>query len=203
LFRLRKEIKMTNVFRRDLNDPMGPVPQMIKEKFIEVSELELTDKAAWHAYEEAYPFLLEKFVGKECNICEVGTCHGGGMKILSDIFPESTIYGVDQTFDTLKIEQDSLPNAVWIQSDQCDPALADKLPKLDFVTEDASHQLPLSLKTFEILEPLLNPGGVYVIEDVYPEFLDYYMSDPRFDIYDLRDIKDRGDDVLAVYTKPE
>ena len=42
-----------------------------------------------------------------------------------------------------------------------------------------------------------------MIEDVYPEFYDAYCQDGRFDIYDVRDIKDRADDVIAVYNKPE
>ena len=60
-----------------------------------------------------------------------------------------------------------------------------------------------SLKTFEIIQPILNPGAVYVIDDVYPEFLDAYEEDGRFDMYDAREIKNRADDVLAVYNHPE
>ena len=56
---------MANVFTRDLNDPMDEVQQKIKDKMIEVTKLELTDKASYHAYEEVYPFLLDKFIGKK------------------------------------------------------------------------------------------------------------------------------------------
>ena len=59
---------MANVFTRDLNDPMDEVQQKIKDKMIEVTNLELTDKASYHAYEEVYPFLLDKFIGKKCNM---------------------------------------------------------------------------------------------------------------------------------------
>ena len=53
---------MANVFTRNLNDPMNKVQQSIKDKMIEVTKLELTDKASYHAYEEVYPFLLDKFI---------------------------------------------------------------------------------------------------------------------------------------------
>ena len=37
--------------------------------------------------------------------------------------------------------------------------------KLDLVIDDASHQYRLTKRSFEILYPLLRPGGIYVIED--------------------------------------
>mgnify|MGYP003322029787 FL=1 len=192
-----------NIFTRDLNDPMDEVQQKIKDKMIEVTNLELTDKTSYHAYEEVYPFLLDKFIGKKCNMLEVGMSWGGGMQILSELFPESIIYGLDWNVGALKIDVDDFSNMKVFECSQTDPDLPNRVPMLDFVTEDCSHQMPNSIRTFELLEPKLNPGGVYVIEDVYPEFYDDYCADGRFDIYDVRDIKNRVDDVVAVYRKPE
>ncbi len=194
---------MANVFTRDLNDPMDDVQQKIKDKMIEVTKLELTDKASYHAYEEVYPFLLDKFIGKKCNMLEVGMSWGGGMQILSELFPDSNIYGLDWDISLLRIDTKNWSNMTIFQADQRDPTIIDKLPMLDFVTEDCSHQMPDSIRTFEILEPKLNPGAVYVIEDVYPQFWDAYCADGRFDMYDVTHVKDRADDRLAVYTKPE
>ena len=55
-------------YTRNLKDEMDESQTIIKEKFIEVSKLGLTDKADYHAYEEVYPFLIDKFLGKKCNI---------------------------------------------------------------------------------------------------------------------------------------
>ena len=56
---------------------MNKIQQKIKDKFIEVTKDGLTDKADYHAYEEVYPFLLDKFIGKKCNMLEVGMSWGG------------------------------------------------------------------------------------------------------------------------------
>jgi len=180
---------------------MNKTQKKIKDKLIEVTNLGLTDKAKYHAYEEVYPYLLDKFVGKTANLLEVGTGHGGGLKVLCELFPECNVYGVDHNPSILKIDVEEYPNLTFIQSDQCDASLADKLPMLDFVTEDGSHQMSESLRTFEILEPKLNPGAIYAIEDIYPQFFDAYVNDGRFEIFDVRDKKGREDDVVAVYYK--
>ena len=140
---------MANVFTRDLNDSMDDVQQKIKDKMIEVTKLELTDKASYHAYEEVYPFLLDKFIGKKCNMLEVGMSWGGGMQILSELFPDSNIYGLDWDVSLLRIDPKNWSNMTIFEADQRDPTIIDKLPMLDFVTEDCSHQMPDSIKTFE------------------------------------------------------
>lgn len=184
-------------------DDMNEVQQKIKDKFIEISKVGLTDKANYHAYEEVYPYLMDKFIGKKCNLLEVGTATGGGLRILSELFPDSNIYGIDWNLGMLEIDLKDYPNVEVFEFNQCDPAFVDKLPMLDFVTEDASHQFDASIRTFELIEPKLNPGAVYVIEDVYPQFYDAYHDDGRFDVYDARKIKGRGDDILAVYNKED
>ena len=186
-------------YTRNLKDEMDESQTIIKEKFIEVSKLGLTDKADYHAYEEVYPFLIDKFLGKKCNILEVGVALGGGLKIFSELFPESKIYGVDYDLSQMTVNVDDFSNVEVFELSQADPTLPDKLPMLDFVTQDASHQRELSIRTFELLKPKLNPGAVYVIEDIYDIYYDDYCNDDRFDIYDSREIKGRGDDILAVY----
>ena len=70
---------------------MNELQQKIKDKIVK-----LTDKADYHSYEEIYPILLEKFLGKSHNMLEIGIGGGGGgLKMLCDIFPESNIYGID------------------------------------------------------------------------------------------------------------
>jgi hypothetical protein len=50
--------------------------------------------------------------------------------------------------------------------DQADPIVADLAgPNLDLVIDDASHLLAETRASFDLLFPLLRPGGLYVVED--------------------------------------
>ena len=142
-------------------------------------------------------------MGKCNNILEIGIGGGGGgLRILSDIFPESKIFGIDNDIKRCNLfDLETLPNVQLFEFNQCDEKMLEKLPMLDFVIEDASHEMHMSIKTFEILEKKLNLGAVYVIEDIYPHFFNEYLKDGRFEMIDLRECKGRGDDVLAVYYK--
>jgi cephalosporin hydroxylase len=185
---------------------MSEAQEKIKECMITASELNLTDKADYHAYEEIYPQLLEKFYDKEVNILEVGTERGGGLHFLCRAFEKAKVYGLDQSYHRLEINQAHTNNLILLsESDQTsakileDPLFPD--PGLDLVIEDASHVHHLSIATFELLEPKLNSGAVYIIEDVYPEYLELYQKDERFTVHDIRELKGRGDDIIAVYEK--
>jgi hypothetical protein len=41
---------------------------------------------------------------------------------------------------------------------------------IDIFIDDASHINPLSIRTFEIMFPLVKPGGVYIWEDIHTSF---------------------------------
>lgn len=181
---------------------MNEFQQKIKDKIVELTETGMTDKADYHSYEEIYPILLEKFLGKSHNMLEIGIGGGGGgLKMLCDIFPESNIYGIDNQVSRCQLNFKDYENLKVFQFDQCDSTMLERLPMLDFVTEDASHIFELSIRTFEMLESKLNTGAVYVIEDVYPQYYDLYLKDGRFEMHDLRNLKDRGDNIMSVYYK--
>jgi hypothetical protein len=173
----------------------------IKEEMIRVSKMGLTDKADYHAYEELYPELLNPYLGKNNNILEVGTAKGGGLIFLSNCFPESTIFGLDHNYSPIEVDLEGRNVKLIKETDQADPSFIDGLPNIDIVIEDASHNPALSIKTFEILLPKLNIGSIYIIEDVYPEFKDFYISDGRFEVIDISHIKNRGDDIVAIHRK--
>lgn len=167
---------------------------------IEFSESGLTDKASYHSYEQIYPELLCGYVGRPLlNILEIGTGRGGGLLILSSIFPDATVYGLDLNYSMLQIGTGNTNIRLLEKADQTDRRILDAIPNLDIVIEDASHNYSASITTFEMLRDRLNPGAIYIIEDVYPQYLELYEKDDRFEIFDLRHAKNRGDDIIAVH----
>jgi cephalosporin hydroxylase len=176
----------------------------IKHKLLEFSQKGLTDKASGHSYDLIYPDLLFQYENIEnFTLLEVGTWRGHSMVIWSELFPSGTIYGSDIDYSPLEIDPNDYKNMIFIsEGSQDNPKTFSKLPKFNFIIDDASHQKDLTIKTFNILKSYLKEGGIYVIEDVndwseggsYPkEFLD------NFERVDLRKNKGRADDVLLIY----
>lgn len=180
---------------------MNKIQEIIKETLIYCSKDGLTDKAREHSYEYMYPQLLESYYDKQNNILEVGTRYGGGLKFLHDCFLNSKIYGVDCSYGTLRINVNDFPRLTLLpECDQCNIDI-NLLPDLDIVTEDCSHIYEYSIKTFELLKPKLKSGAIYIIEDLLPEYVERYKTLQCFEIINLTHVKNRIDDICAVFYK--
>ena len=72
---------------------------------------------------------------------------------------------------------------------------------VDIVIDDGSHILDEQLSSFKALAPKVRPGGLYVIEDIWPfeNALCLRRAIPGSEIIDRRHIKGRSDDVLLAY----
>lgn len=103
-------------------------------------------------------------LGPAARVCEIGVYEGGSLRMWQDLFPEGLVAGVNIN-----------PGAVWPDGAICIIASQDHpgLPALlgdhsmtwDLIVDDASHVGSLTARTFELLWPLVSPGGFYVIED--------------------------------------
>lgn len=122
----------------------------------------VTDKTD-HGYLPTYQRLAD-ILGPKARICEVGVWHGGSLAMWQWLFPEGLIVGVDIN-----------PGATWpegtikVVASQDEPTLPDNLatisPVYDLIVDDASHRGDLTRRTWELLWPLVTPGGWYAIED--------------------------------------
>lgn len=81
---------------------------------------------------------------------------------------------------------------------------------IDVLIEDGSHSVPDQIKSFEVWADKIKPGGMYIVEDVdghyLPEvkhWLEKICVAKGFSStwYDLRNIKNRYDDILGVFIK--
>lgn len=127
----------------------------------------------WNHYFPIYERHFAKFRNQPLTLLEIGIYSGGSLDMWREYFgPQAQIIGVDIAPECKVYERDGVQ--VFI-GDQSDPVFwrqfkADA-PKLDIIIDDGSHKPRHQLTTLEELLPHLNPGGVYLCEDIhgYPE----------------------------------
>lgn len=134
------------------------------------------DKGSKHGYERCYEPDFEKLKNKEINILEIGVDAGLSLGAWYDYFPKAKIYGID-LFQRSKME-----DIKYFEKDRIEGLKADSTKpltkfevmnrwpdiKFDIIIDDGMHAPEHNLKTFKNFFPLLNEGGHYYIEDVWP-----------------------------------
>lgn len=123
----------------------------------------------WEHYFPIYHQHLERFVGTPVSIMEVGIFSGGSLDLWRNYFgPDCHVYGIDIEDSCRQFETEDV--SVFI-GDQGDPAFWDdigrQVPGIDIFIDDGSHQPAHQALTLEKVLPLLNPGGVFICEDIH------------------------------------
>jgi hypothetical protein len=121
-----------------------------------------SDKVEPHGYFTAYLRIAAE-LGPSARVCEVGVENGESLRMWQGLFPTSAgITGVDA--NTAATWPEGTIRVVALQDD---PGLAGMVGGGPFglVVDDASHDGKLTTATFNLLWPLVQPGGFYVVED--------------------------------------
>lgn len=108
----------------------------------------------------------------DVHMLEIGVFKGGSLEMWRKYFgPEATIFGIDIDPECAKLVD--APNQVRIGS-QDDPAflnsVVSEMGRLDVVLDDGSHFADHQLASFQALWPLLEDGGLYIIEDMHTAY---------------------------------
>ncbi len=189
---------------------------------VELADSRGTDKNSTHSYLPIYDDLFrdKKLLVK--NVLEVGICTGGSIKLWNDYFINANVVGIDIcTVESLIMNCNLFgynnilnndKNKLYLLTDAYSSSMIDTLEstygKFDMILDDGSHKLE-DMKFFIINYcKLLTDTGIMIVEDIQdekwidilkdcvPEELKSYV-----DIYDLRDVKGRNDDILLVINK--
>jgi hypothetical protein len=123
----------------------------------------------WEHYFDIYHRHLQKFVGKEVRVVEVGIYSGGSLGMWKAYFgAKCTIYGVDVQ-DACKAYEDA-KTKVFI-GDQSDRRFwqdfREQVRNVDVVIDDGGHLPEQQIVTLEETVPYLRAGGVYLCEDTH------------------------------------
>jgi cephalosporin hydroxylase len=121
-------------------------------------------------------------------ILEIGVQGGGSLKIWRDFFPEAEIVGVDTLESCKEFETGNIK--IFI-GDQADVKFLETLGNFDIIIDDGGHymtQQQVSMNT--LLANQLNPGGLYVIEDLHTSYWEQFLDIRRTTVNVLKDMVD-------------
>jgi hypothetical protein len=123
-------------------------------------------------------------------ILEIGVHQGESTKVFATVYPDTKIVALDlQRYDHLDFTD--FPNITYLGGDQTDRQRLEAVIETEFpagfdlVVEDASHIGAYSHITFHTVFPLLNPGGIYIVEDWGTGYFDDFIDGGRFQEYPL------------------
>lgn len=110
---------------------------------------------------------------------------GGDTRMWKEYFPLSTIVVTD-LFHKNPL---NLPNVHFRQGSQDDQLFWDsilhKFGQCDIFIDDMSHINDLTIKTFEIVYPMVKSGGTYIIEDIETSWYDQQGYGGTTDLDDM------------------
>jgi SAM-dependent methyltransferase len=141
----------------------------------------LSDKGPhFHNYTRQYEKLLTELRNKPVKYLEIGVHSGGSLMAMREAFKNATcILGLDVNPDCKNVENVNYNICVEIgdaTNRQFIKKITEKYGTFDIILDDGSHRNSDVIKTFELLFPLLNDNGLYIIEDTIcfksPDHLD-------------------------------
>jgi hypothetical protein len=129
-----------------------------------------TDKNSFfHNYTRQYGPLLDKFRNEPIKLLEIGVFNGDSIKAFKESFEKSScILGLD--IDSRCKKYEDISNNIYVEiGDATDSGFINQITKkfgtFDIIIDDGSHRNKDVIISFEILFPLLNDNGLYIIED--------------------------------------
>jgi hypothetical protein len=140
---------------------------------------------------------------------------GGSIKLWHDYFVNATIHGIDIVDNHERWGDIKNNNRIMVYSstDAYSPefvnkAFIDNNKRFDMILDDGPHTLDSMIKYIYLYSNLMTENGILIIEDVQsidwieilkqnvPNDLKKYVE-----VYDLRHIKNRWDDIVFVINK--
>tara|TARA_Y100001963_G_C6756516_1_gene437158 strand:+ start:410 stop:1453 length:1044 start_codon:yes stop_codon:yes gene_type:complete len=180
----------------------GVLPTMCRKK----SGFPATDKRPSHFFNIYGSLPLDR--NKEYKLLEIGNRWCGSLWGWRVYLPHSKIYGLDIDPATQKYSTNDPDLGIKVyEGDQTDTKLLKQIHKesggLDVVIDDGGHTMTQINTTFETLWPLLNNGGIYVIEDLQCCYWPSFEGGVKKENSSMEMIKSLFDNIHACYYKKE
>jgi len=126
----------------------------------------------WQHYFEIYDRHFRHFRNTDVHVLEIGVYSGGNLEMWRNYFgPKVHVYGVDIEPSCSIYASEGVKIFIGNQGDRLFwQDFRQKVPTLDIVIDDGSHDPEHQIVSLEELLPFLRPGGVYLCEDVVGAF---------------------------------
>lgn len=123
----------------------------------------------WRHYFEIYERHLAKYAGSDAHVVEIGVYSGGSLQMWRHYFgPAAQIAGVDIEEACRAYAE---PGTSIVIGDQADREFwrrfRNEHPRVDVLIDDGGHTYEQQRITLEEMLPHIQPGGVYLCEDVH------------------------------------
>jgi hypothetical protein len=131
-------------------------------------------RAFAHAYTGVYDFLFSPFRNKQIKFAEIGVHYNHSIRGWRDWFPNAEIHGFEWVRDFIvNAQAENLPNVYYhyvnvYDKNSINTSMSEAGGGFDIIIEDSCHLLETQVNVVETIHPYLNPGGILVIEDIYP-----------------------------------
>lgn len=187
------------------NNYKDPVHYFSLDKIV---DNRFTDKNTCHSYLEIYEKIMKAKHLTNGNILEIGIQTGGSMKLWNDYFVNANIYGLDVNKAPDFLEQFKRVNCLKMNaySQESIDFFSSRNIKFDFIIDDGPHTFESMSYFIQNYIKLLSSDGILIVEDVQDinwceSFKQMVPADCSYEIFDLRYIKNRWDDILFVVKK--
>jgi hypothetical protein len=128
-------------------------------------------------------------------LLEIGVMDGLSMRMWREYYPYAEIVGIDiKDMDHLYNDYWNVPISVKLLNVNGTiekPVRA--LGKFDIIIDDGSHYMHDQQRSFELLYySQLNKGGVYIIEDLWTSYIDFYQNARTTTLEYLKQLEKKG-----------
>lgn len=141
--------------------------QAPNKSFEELGYISGTDKVLHHGYQRFYPRYLETLRDSATGMLEIGIDYHKSLHLWKGYFTKAHIYGIDINDKVLVDPRVSILKADQSKRADLEQILTKITHPVQFIIDDGSHIPEHQVLTFNVLfDKLLQPGGVYIVEDI-------------------------------------
>lgn len=132
----------------------------------------------WSGYHSVYDKLFSPYRLKPIRLLEIGVQNGGSLEIWSRYFPDAVVLigcDIEPACGLLRYEDPRIAIVVGdASSDAAHREVAKHSEIFDIVIDDGSHRSSDIIRSFCRYFPMLEPGGVFIAEDLHCSYWDEY-----------------------------